>query len=121
MWCDVGIYMWIMIVINYLVTKLQEKLNPIHGIINNFKCGTYTHNIGCNLMQKKASTSIQIWLRLDISTLRNWVLMIYGLVANEVLSTTSIDIQQSMFTLVMKSNVGDVMVKPLDANPLMGL
>jgi hypothetical protein len=47
--------------------------------------------------------------------------MIYGLVANEVLSTTSIDIQQSMFTLVMKSNVGDVMVKPLDANPLMGL
>jgi len=43
-------------------------------------------------------------------------------VAHEVLSTTSIDIQQSMFTLVMKSNVSDVMVKPLDdANPLMGL
>jgi hypothetical protein len=36
----------------------------------------------------------------------------------EVLSATSIDIQQSMFKLTMKSNVCVTMVKPFDVNLL---
>ncbi len=39
----------------------------------------------------------------------------------EVLSTTSLDIQQSMFKLTMKSNACVTMVKSLDVNPSMWL
>ncbi len=108
--------MWNILVTNYLITKLQEKLNPIHGIINNLSVAHTPTILDAKESFNKYSNMIKVTYfhpkKLGINDV--WV-------AHEVLSTTSIDIQQSMFTLVMKSNVSDVMVKPLDANRLMGL
>ncbi len=36
----------------------------------------------------------------------------------EVMSTSSLDIEQSMFKLAMKSNACTAMAKPIDVNPL---
>ncbi len=40
--------------------KIAREIEPYSWHHQQFKCGTYIHNVGCNLMQKKASTSIQI-------------------------------------------------------------